>query len=93
MATPTLNHTRLPTDWYWLAPMLVGGVLTALIWKRLKLPNPWIFGPMTLCALVTACFDLHTALPIELSNYGQLMIGCTLGGFFDRKFFSRPQSF
>ncbi|MGE8059010.1 AbrB family transcriptional regulator [Pseudomonas sp. NPDC089547] len=76
-------------EWPWLAPMLAGGIVAALLWKRLGLPNPWMFGPMALCAGVTAVFDLRTALPVELSHYGQLMIGCALGSFFDRGFFRR----
>lgn len=60
--------TRLPADWPWLAPMLAGGVLVALLWKRLGWPNPWMFGPMTLCAAVTVSADLRTALPVELSQ-------------------------
>lgn len=77
----------LPVDWSWLAPMLAGGWVTARLWKRLKLPNPWMFGPMLTCSVITAGFDLHLALPSQLSHYGQLMIGCALGCFFDRTFF------
>ncbi|MNG99849.1 putative ammonia monooxygenase [compost metagenome] len=91
-----LTHTEsgtlqphLPADWQWLGPMLAGGVLVALLWKRLGLANPWMFGPMALCAVLTTSFDLRMALPVELSHYGQLMIGCALGSFFDRGFFRR----
>lgn len=87
------DYIRPPADWYWLGPMLVGGAITAIIWKRLGLPNPWMFGPMALCAAITAYFDLNMALPVELSQYGQLMIGCALGSFFDRAFFRTAPSF
>lgn len=89
LAPDAVVATRPPADWHWLGTLLAGGVLVALLWKRLGLPNPWMFGPMTLCAVVTASFDLRTALPVELSQYGQLMIGCALGSFFDRAFFRR----
>lgn len=82
LAPDAVVAIRPPADWHWLGPLLAGGVLVALLWKRLGLPNPWMFGPMTLCATLTACFDLRTALPVELSQYGQLMIGCALGSFF-----------
>ncbi|UFP98731.1 AbrB family transcriptional regulator [Pseudomonas fitomaticsae] len=91
--SPTAVHARLPSDWYWLLPLLIGGALTAMIWKRCKLPNPWMFGPMALCALFTASFNLQTALPVQLSHYGQLMIGCALGGYFDRQFFRASPTF
>lgn len=87
--SPGVLQARPPADWQWLGPMLAGGALVALVWKRLSLPNPWMFGPMALCAGLTAAFDLRTALPVELSQYGQLMIGCALGSFFDRGFFRR----
>lgn len=85
--SPSVVHDRFPSDWHWLLPMLAGGALMAVIWKRCRLSNPWMFGPMALCAVVTATFNLQTALPVELSHYGQLMIGCALGGYFDRHFF------
>ncbi|PVZ36932.1 AbrB family transcriptional regulator [Pseudomonas sp. CC120222-01a] len=87
--SPGAVQPRPPAEWQWLGPMLIGGALVALAWKRLGLPNPWMFGPMALCAGLTASFDLRTALPVELSQYGQLMIGCALGSFFDRGFFRR----
>ncbi|HKS14091.1 MAG TPA: AbrB family transcriptional regulator [Pseudomonas sp.] len=87
--SPGAVQARPPAQWEWLGPMLAGGVLVTLAWKRLGLPNPWMFGPMALCAGLTATFDLRTALPVELSQYGQLMIGCALGSFFDRGFFRR----
>lgn len=91
--SPAVVHARFPSDWYWLLPLLIGGALTAMIWKRYKLPNPWMFGPMALCALFTASFNLQTALPVELSHYGQLMIGCALGGYFDQQFFRASPKF
>lgn len=84
---PNAAFARLPANWQWLAPMLLAGALVAMGWKRLGWANPWMFGPMALCALCTACFDLQMALPLELSHYGQLMIGCALGVHFDRQFF------
>ncbi|KIY41257.1 membrane protein [Pseudomonas sp. 10-1B] len=90
---PGAAPARPPADWLWLGPMLAGGVLVAALWKRVGLPNPWMFGPMALCGAVTAAFDLHMALPVELSHYGQLMIGCALGSFFDRSFFRRSPAY
>lgn len=91
--SPDAIHFRPPANWYWLAPLLTGGAIVALIWKRLRWPNPWMFGPMALCALFTATYDLHIALPVELSHYGQLMIGCALGSYFNRDFFRKAPSF
>ncbi|WP_053143718.1 AbrB family transcriptional regulator [Pseudomonas sp. WP18] len=91
--SPSVVPARLPSDWHWLLPLLAGGALTAVIWKRCRLPNPWMFGPMACCAVVTAACNVQTALPVELSHYGQLMIGCALGGYFDRQFFRSSPAF
>ena len=91
--SPEAIHIRPPADWYWLTPLLAGGAIVALIWKRLRWPNPWMFGPMSLCAVFTATYDLHIALPAELNHYGQLMIGCALGGFFNRDFFRKAPAY
>lgn len=91
--SPNALQARLPADWYWLAPMLAAGVGAALLWKRLGWANPWMFGPLTLCALVTASFDLHMALPVEISHFAQLMIGCSLGSFIDRGFFREAPTY
>jgi len=93
LAPEAVVHPRLPAQWQWLGPMLAGGMLMAMLWKRLGLPNSWMFGPITLCAALTAAFDLRTALPVELSRFGQLMIGCALGSFFDRGFFRRSPKY
>lgn len=90
---PPTIHARPAADWLWLVPMLGGGVLVAWLGKRVGLPNPWMFGPIGLCAALTAGFDLHLALPETLSRYGQLMIGCALGVHFDRAFFRSAPAF
>lgn len=38
-------HTSAPVDWAWLAVLVPAGGLVALLWQRLRQPNPWLFGP------------------------------------------------
>lgn len=85
--------TAPASDWPVIALLQAGGVLAALAWKRCRLPNPWMFGPMLLAGLSTLAFDLALAMPSELSHYGQLMIGCSLGSFIDRDFFRDAPGF
>lgn len=89
----SVEYIRPDAEWRWLAPMLVGGWLVAVAGKRVGLPNPWMFGPIVLCAGLTTGFDLQLALPETLSHYGQLMIGCALGVHFDRAFFRKAPLF
>ncbi|PKG94973.1 hypothetical protein CXF92_07045 [Pseudomonas sp. Choline-3u-10] len=81
-----------PVSWPWLAVLLPAGGLLALLWKRLGQPNPWMLGPLTVCAVASAAFDLHLGMPEGVGQFGQWLIGCSLGCHFDRPFFrSAPQ--
>nr|WP_298142329.1 AbrB family transcriptional regulator [uncultured Pseudomonas sp.] len=80
-------------DWPWLAVLLPAGALLALLWKRLGQPNPWMLGPLTVCAVASVIFDLHIGLPSGAGQVGQWLIGSALGCHFDRAFFRNAPSF
>ncbi len=85
--------TRAPVDWTWLIGLLAAGALLAMLWGRLKQPNPWMLGPLTVCAVASAGFDLHLGLPQGMGQLGQWLIGCALGCHFDRAFFRSAPGF
>ena len=80
-------------DWTWLALLFPLGALVAWGWQRLKQPNPWLFGPLLVSAIVSISFDLHIGLPNGGSQIGQWLIGSGLGCHFNRAFFRRAPSF
>lgn len=80
-------------DWAWLLILLPAGGLLALVWRRLGQPNPWMLGPLTLCAAASVTFDLHIGTPGWLGQLGQWLIGCALGCHFDRAFFRSAPAF
>jgi membrane AbrB-like protein len=80
-------------SWPWLAVLLPGGALLAWLWGRLGQPNPWMLGPLTVCAVACVSFDLHLGLPNGLGQTGQWLIGCALGCHFDRNFFRSAPGF
>lgn len=80
-------------SWPWLAVLLPGGALLAWLWGRLGQPNPWMLGPLTVCAVASVSFDLHLGLPDGLGQTGQWLIGCALGCHFDRNFFRSAPGF
>ena len=82
-----------PVSWPWLAVLLPAGGLLALVWKRLGQPNPWMLGPLTICAVASAAFDLHLGMPEGVGQFGQWLIGCSLGCHFDRPFFRSAPRF
>lgn len=82
-----------PVSWPWLAVLLPGGALLAVLWKRLGQPNPWMLGPLTVCAAASVIFDLHLGLPDGVGQFGQWLIGCSLGCHFDRPFFRSAPRF
>ena len=82
-----------PVSWPWLALLLPAGGLLALLWQRLNQPNPWMLGPLTVCAVASVTFDLHLGLPDGLGQTGQWLIGCALGCHFDRNFFRSAPGF
>ena len=82
-----------PVDWLWLTGLLAAGALLAILWGRLNQPNPWMLGPLSVCAIASASFDLHLGLPQGLGQFGQWLIGCALGCHFDRAFFRSAPAF
>jgi membrane AbrB-like protein len=86
-------HPALPVIWPWLVFILAMGWLAALAFKHCKLPNPWTFGPLLICAVGVGCNNLSMSMPGWLSGTGQLLIGCALGVAFDRSFLRRAPGF
>lgn len=83
----------LAVSWPWLALLLPAGGLLALLWKKLGQPNPWMLGPLTVCAAASVLFDLHLGMPEGAGQLGQWLIGCSLGCHFDRPFFRSAPRF
>ncbi|MGV8843365.1 MAG: AbrB family transcriptional regulator [Pseudomonas sp.] len=80
-------------SWPWLTLLLPAGALLAMLWKKLGQPNPWMLGPLSVCAVASVYFDLHLGLPAGLGQIGQWLIGCALGCHFDRAFFRSAPGF
>ncbi|WP_425055869.1 AbrB family transcriptional regulator [Pseudomonas abyssi] len=83
----------LPTDLPTLAWLIPLGVLLAVAMRRLRQPNPWMLGPLIVCASAGVLLDIEIALPPGASAAGQWLIGSALGCHFDRAFFRKAPAF
>ena len=61
-------------------------VLAALAFKRGRLPNAWVIGPLLAALLLTACGIHLSRLPEWMIRAGQLFIGIALGTRFSPAF-------
>jgi len=87
-----LNHAG-SVSWGWLALIAPLGVAVALLWQRLRQPNPWLFGPLLVAASISLAGNLQIGLPNGASQIGQWLIGSGLACHFNRAFFRRAPSF
>ena len=69
--------------------LLLGALAAAgaVVLARLRVPNQWMLGPLLLTAAITAQGITFSALPTEVANAGQLLIGIALGTRFSPEFF------
>ncbi|MCF7529902.1 AbrB family transcriptional regulator [Neisseria lisongii] len=74
-------------DYGLLALLLALGAAGGLLLERIKLSNPWTFGPLLFTILLTANQIHLSAMPSEIAHFGQLLIGWSLGNKFQPGFF------
>jgi hypothetical protein len=69
--------------------LLLGALAAAgaVVFARLRVPNQWMLGPLLVTAAITAQGITFSALPTEVANAGQLLIGIALGTRFSPEFF------
>ncbi|NLY63926.1 MAG: AbrB family transcriptional regulator [Alcaligenaceae bacterium] len=63
--------------------------IAGLIFKKLKLPNSWVLGPLLVTILLTGNDIVLSHLPPEVPKLGQLFIGWSLGDKFGPDFFKK----
>jgi len=69
-----------------LALMLSLCVAAGGLLAWIGMPNAWMLVPLFVTIAITVTETHLSAMPKELSNLGQLLIGCALGGRFERSF-------
>ena len=78
-----------------LAALVALTCMGGLLFMRLRLPNPWVLGSMSVAMTLTLSGIELSALPDYVPKIGQLFIGWSLGTaiaptFAPRRVLSRP---
>lgn len=82
----TQASVALPILWPQLILVLVLGLVLAAFWTKSKQPNPWMLGPLFAAGLYVSITGTYMSMPPVLAKSGQLLIGLSLGTYFDRGF-------
>jgi membrane AbrB-like protein len=76
-----------------LAALVALTCIGGLVFMKLKLPNPWVLGPMLVAMLLTSNGIEFSALPDVVPKIGQLFIGWSLGDRYRPDFFRAAPRF
>lgn len=82
---PYLAAPGTTLDWQRLALLIAGAALIGAALTRAGLPNAFMFGPLALTIVLTACEVRLSSMPTILTNIAQLLIGWVLGSRFERR--------
>jgi membrane AbrB-like protein len=68
-----------------LAVLLGAAAAAGGLLRLARVANPFMFGPLLVVALLTMTDVRFSSMPTQLSNAGQLLLGCALGARFERR--------
>lgn len=89
---PTVPGPKV-VDGAGLAALVALTCLGGLCFMKLRLPNPWVLGPMLVAMILTASGIELSALPDVVPKVGQLFIGWSLGDRYRPDFFRAAPRF
>jgi membrane AbrB-like protein len=83
------------------APFSLGGLAALLAcasaggfaFQRVRIPNAFMLGALTVGIVLTASGIQWSSMPAVLTNAGQVLLGCALGARFEREFMRRAPRF
>ena len=82
---PYVAAAGVALDWPRLAVLVAAAALGGAAITRAGLPNGFMFGPLALTIVLTACEVRLSSVPTQLINAAQLLIGWVLGARFERR--------
>jgi len=84
--TDDYRPVAAPFDPGGLALLAVLAVAAAFAWRRTRLANPFMMGPLALAIGITVAGVQLSSIPSWLTNAAQLLLGCSLGARFQQSF-------
>jgi membrane AbrB-like protein len=76
-----------------LAILAAAGLVAAFAWRRTRLPNPFMMGPLLLVIGLTASGLVFSSMPSWLTNVAQVLLACNLGARFQQSFLREAPRF
>ena len=74
-----------PVNWPGLVALLAIASAAGGVLQGLRMPNAFMFGPLSLVTVLSANGVEISALPGAASNVAQVLLGCALGARFERR--------
>jgi len=84
--TDAFQPARASFDAAGFATLMLATLAGALVGRRSGVPNAFILGSLAVAIPLTAAGLRLSAVPTELTNAGQLLLGCALGARFEPDF-------
>jgi len=92
-ATDEYRAVTVPFDALRLAELFALAGAAAWIAHRLRAPSAFTLGPLLLSIALTAWGMSFSSVPTMLTNAAQVLLGCSLGSRFDRRFLTSAPRF
>jgi uncharacterized protein len=83
----------VPFDPAKLALLAALALAAAFAWKRTRLPNPFMMGPLLFTIALTASGLVFSSVPTWLTNSAQVLLACNLGARFQQSFLREAPRF
>jgi len=86
--TDAYSPVSVSFSWGPLALVFGLAALAGAFLSALRIPNPFMFGPLLVSIAFTANDLQFSSVPTWMSSAGQLLLGCALGSRFEQQFLS-----
>jgi membrane AbrB-like protein len=91
--TDDYRPVAVPFDPAGLALLGALALAAAFAWRRTRLPNPFMMGPLVLVIGLTAGGLVFSSIPSWMTNAAQVLLACNLGARFQQSFLREAPRF